>query len=351
MTDLRLSDFDYDLPAELIAQRPASRRDASRLLVLDRRTGAIGHRRFFELAACARSGDLLVFNDTKVAPARLLGRRQSGGKVEVLLLEKVAGRGADEFFRALIKPLGRLKTGEEIFFGRGHSCFLEDPKEKIVRFRATLAASAAAEAMKEVGVLPLPPYIRRPATAADRRRYQTVYAQKEGAVAAPTAGLHFTRPLLRRLSSRGVASAFITLHVNYATFSPVHSDQIKDHRMSAEHFEIPSSTVAAVRRTRQRGGRVIAVGTTTAKALEDSAAFILSEGRPQGISRDSRLFIYPPFEFRVVDAMVTNFHLPRTTLLMLVSAFAGQDAVRRAYREAVARRYRFYSYGDAMFIY
>lgn len=347
MTFLKLSDFDYDLPQDLVAQHPAPRRDASRLLAIDRASGTLEHGRFTDIVTYARRDDLFVFNDTKVSPARLLGRRRTGGKVEVLLLEKVFRHGQKgEFFRALIRPLGRLKTGEEIFFGRGHSCVLEDPKEKIVAFRRTAAA-----AMKAVGVLPLPPYIRRPATAADRKRYQTVYARRQGAVAAPTAGLHFTRALLNRLVARQAKIAYVTLHVNYATFSPVHADEIKDHRMASESFEIPAATVAAVRRARDRGGRVIAVGTTTAKTLEDQAALFLSKDKPKGASGQSRLFIYPPFDFKVTDALITNFHLPRTTLLMLVSAFAGRDLVLRAYRAAVEARYRFYSYGDAMFIF
>lgn len=340
----KLSDYDYNLPSDLIAQEPSQKRDHSRLLVLDKTTGKYQDKLFYQLPELLRSGDLLIFNDTKVVPARLLGKRATGGAVEVLLLEPVGkGERAQDGYKALIKPLGRLKEGEEIFLGKGLVCRLVDARNKIVDFKGMSAQAV----MKRTGVLPLPPYVRRPAEKNDRLRYQTVYAKKEGAVAAPTAGLHFTRPLLNELKARGVQTAFLTLHVGYGTFSPVRSEDIRDHHMHEEFFHIPARTVRMFRKAKAASQRVIAVGTTTAKALEDACADLTS-GPVQDIARPSRLFIYPPFTFRSVDGMITNFHLPRTSLLILVSAFAGLDFVRNAYRHAAGHKYRFYSYGDAM---
>jgi len=344
---MRLLDFDYTLPEMLIAQSPAIRRDGSRLMVLDRTTGALGHHRFLELPQLLRPGDLLVLNDTKVMRARLLGHRASGGRVEVLLLGQASsGRGAS-VYRALIKPLPRLRKDEEIFFEKGLSCRLVDPARRLVAFKR----GEAQRAMDRVGHVPLPPYIRRPDQPRDKVRYQTVYARTPGAVAAPTAGLHFTGRLFKKLAARGVAAAQLTLHVSYATFAPVRVEDIAAHRTSPESYTVSPRTVALLRKTRREGGRVIAVGTTTCKALEDAADVILGSGRVTApLKRESALFIRPPFRFRVVQGLVTNFHLPRTTLLMLVSALAGRDHVLRAYREAVERKYRFYSYGDAMLI-
>lgn len=339
---MKLSDFDYHLPSQLIAQHPASRRDLSRLLVLDRKDETIRHHRFCDLIQFLRKGDLVILNDTKVIPARLMGRRSTGGKVEILLLEQ---KDSGEY-RALIKPLGRLKEGEEIFLKRKFSCRLKDARNKIVVFENNDAPGI----MKKVGLLPLPPYIRRKSDASDRRRYQTVFAQKEGAVAAPTAGLHFTRRLLSNLKKKGVNIATLTLHVNYATFSPVRSEDIRDHHMREEYYRVPKATVELIRRTKEAGGRIVAVGTTVCKSLEDSADFLLGDQRTKEISKASSLFIYPPYSFKIVDSLVTNFHLPRTSLLMLVSAFAGADLIKRAYGEAVQCDYRFYSYGDAMLI-
>jgi S-adenosylmethionine:tRNA ribosyltransferase-isomerase len=345
-----LSDYDYCLPQDLIAQKPSCRRSESRLLVLRRADGSVHHSIFRELPKFCQPGDLLVLNDTKVVAARLMGRRQTGGKVEVFLLERVhrQERGVD-YFRAMIKPLGRLKTGEAIYFKKGFSCVLVDPKEKIVAFRGCRAE----DVMEVAGQIPLPPYIRRKPTASDKERYQTVYARRAGAVAAPTAGLHFTKRLLGQLKKEGVRIAPLTLHVNFATFSPVHVEDVRDHKMAAEVYQIPASTVEAVRSAKRRGDRVVAVGTTAAKALEDAAHKILGPGPAQRVSCESRLFITPPYDFKIVDALITNFHLPRTTLIMLVAAFAGprgRDFILRAYQEAILAGYRFYSYGDAMLV-
>lgn len=339
---LKLSDFDYDLPESAIAQFPAAKRDACRLLVLDRCDKSLRHGKFSDIVSILKENDLLVFNDTKVIPARLFGRRHTGGKVELLLLDALT----KDRYRALIKPLGRLKIGEEIFFDAGFSCRLVDAKEKIVEFKA----GQAKRALSRVGVLPLPPYIKRELMGSDRRRYQTIFAKKEGAVAAPTAGLHFTKSLLARLAKKKVHISFLTLHVNYATFSPVRSDDITQHKMHQEYFEIPAATVRLIRRVKKQGGRIFAVGTTVCKALEDSSSLLFKEDIPHRIKKQSYLFIYSPFSFRVTDALITNFHLPRTTLLMLVSAFAGRDFILNAYEEAVRQQYRFFSYGDAMVI-
>ncbi len=341
---MRLTDFDYELPQDLIAQYPAPRRELSRLLVLERAESRISHRKFCDIVDLLNAGDLVVLNDTKVMQARLIGRRSSGGKVEVLLLGPE--KESDRRYRALIKPLGRLKKDEEIFFDKGFSCRLVDPQKKIVSFEGEPPLSV----MRNVGFLPLPPYIRRPVTPLDSLRYQTVFAQKEGAVAAPTAGLHFSRALLARLRKKGVGIAALTLHVNYATFAPVRALDIRDHHMHAESYEIPEETVALIRRAKKNKKRVVAVGTTVCKALEDSALELSQVKKAKGIIKESRLFIYPPYTFKTVDALITNFHLPRTSLLMLISAFARYEAVRQAYREAVREKYRFYSYGDAMLI-
>jgi len=338
----KLSDFDYYLPPELIAQHPVSRRDASKLLVLDRHQKSIGHHRFRDIITFLKPGDLLVLNDTKVLPARLLGRRRSGGKVEILLLDPLG----EENYRALIKPLGRLKEGEEIIFAEGLSCRLADAKKKIVAFQPPGARAV----MRKIGHLPLPPYIKRSPVRHDKTRYQTVFAAKEGAVAAPTAGLHFTRSLLAAIREKGVGVSFLTLHVNYATFAPVRADDIGSHRMEPEYFEIPAQTAASIRRVKKDGGRIFSVGTTVCKALEDASTELFEKDEPGAIVKASRLFIRPPFSFKTVDALITNFHLPRTTLLMLVAAFAGRDLMFEAYKEAVDKGYRFYSYGDAMLI-
>ena len=340
----QLSDFDYVLPSELIAQYPAYHRGLSRLLVINTSTHGLEHHRFRDITYFLREGDLLVLNDTKVLRARLMGRRHSGGKVEVLLL--ASQDKGHRRYQALIKPLSRLKKDEELLFDKGFSCRLVDPKEKIVEFQD----ACGPEVMEKIGLLPLPSYIERYPTLLDMRRYQTVFAKNEGAVAAPTAGLHFSKALLARLKRKGVEVATLTLHVNYATFSPVRSQDIRAHRMLPEYYEIPGETVACVRKAKKDKKRVVAVGTTVCKALEDRACDLLADGAASKLTGESRLFIYPPFSFRVVDSLVTNFHLPRTSLLMLVSAFAGRDLILKAYKEAVFKEYRFYSYGDAMLI-
>lgn len=335
---MRLSDFHYDLPDELIAQRPSERRGDSRMLHLAR-DGVPHDRLFTDIAELLRAGDLLVLNDTRVMPARLHGHKATGGRVEVLVERVVDDHEAMVHIRASKSPKvgGLLRIGEYE---------LETVGREEDLFRVRCRGAPLAEVMQRHGHMPLPPYIRRDDRAIDRERYQTVYAERPGAVAAPTAGLHFDAPLLAGLADRGVATARVTLHVGAGTFQPVRTEDIEAHRMHSEWLEVGEATVDAVRAARARGGRVIAVGTTSVRSLETAAA----GGELVPYRGETRLFIRPGFRFRVVDAMLTNFHLPESTLLMLVCAFAGYPQTMAAYRHAVARRYRFFSYGDAMFI-
>ena len=339
-------DFDFELPDEAIAQRPAPRGE-SRLLVLDAQ-GAERHRRVRDLPALLRPDDLLVVNDTRVLPARLFGKRlPSGGRVELLLAERHGEREWD----ALLKPGRRARPGTRIELSEELSAEVVARGED-GRFRLRFSAPVEPH-LERLGHVPLPPYIHRPDEAADRERYQTVYAREPGAIAAPTAGLHFDEALLAALAARGVERAAVTLHVGLGTFKPVTAELVHEHRMDAERYVISEATAAALRRARVEGRRVVAVGTTVVRALESAAATHAAESTadadevPAGAGRSS-LFIYPGFRFRVVDALLTNFHLPRSTLLMLVCAFAGRERVLAAYREAVEGGYRFYSYGDAM---
>jgi S-adenosylmethionine:tRNA ribosyltransferase-isomerase len=344
--------FDFELPEELIAQTPLPERTGSRLLTLDKRTGEIGHRRFTELADLLRPTDVLVINDTKVIPARLIGKKDgTGAKVELLLLKSLG----DDRWEVLARPAKRLKPGARVLFGADLggeepplAAEVLEEKEmggRIIRFHYK---GIFQEILDRLGQMPLPPYIR--SKLEDRNRYQTVYARAEGSAAAPTAGLHFTREYLREIESRGVRIAPVTLHVGLGTFRPVAVERVEEHRMHEEYFEIPERTAEIVNEVRERGGRIIAVGTTSARTLESAAA--RAPGEPlQPCSGWTDLFIYPGYTFRMVDALITNFHLPKSTLLMMISALAGREAVLRAYREAVQRRYRFFSFGDAMFIY
>ncbi len=336
---MRLADFDYALPPDLIAQRPASPRDTSRLLILERATGRITHSVFSEIGVHLHAGDVLAVNDTRVLPARLRGRRRgNGGAVEVLLLRPAAGA-----WEALVRPGRRVRPGTIVEVGR-EATAVEigerlDGGRRAVRIPS---GEPILEVMRRAGEAPLPLYIKRPLD--DPEDYQTVYARADGAVAAPTAGLHFTPALLDQLRVQGVEIVTLTLHVGPGTFQPVVAEDITTHRMDAEHYTIPPEAAQALS---ARRGRLIAVGTTSVRALETAA---LPDGHIPAGSGWSDLFVLPGFHFRVVQALVTNFHLPRTTLLMLVSAFAGRETVLRAYAEAIRERYRFYSFGDAMLI-
>lgn len=339
---MRTSDFDYELPAALIAQTPMEPRDHSRLMSLNIADGGIAHHRFYELPSLLRADDVMAFNDSRVMAARLYGRRGGGGAIELLLLARVS----PGVWRAIGRPGRNLRPGTafEITSGAGAMAGevlrIEEGGERIVRLDDEAR-------LPEVGVAPLPPYISE--ALDDAERYQTVYARVEGSAAAPTAGLHFTESLLGRLRAMGVDTAFVSLHVGWDSFRPVKTDNPVEHKMHSEYFEISNETAALIRRAKADGRRIVAVGTTTVRLLEHAAA-LSGDGLPAAGSGWADIFITPGYRFRVVDALITNFHLPRSTLLMLTSALAGRDAMMRAYAAAVAERYRFYSFGDAMFI-
>ncbi len=336
---MRRADFRYDLPPELIAQSPAPERGAGRLLAIDGAEGTLRDLWFADLLGLLAPGDLLVFNDTRVVPARLHGRKASGGTVE-LLLERLLG-GAR--FLAQARASKPFRPGTEVLLPAGAVATVIGRRDDMVEFELDRDPAGFFE---EHGEVPLPPYIERAAGAEDRDRYQTVYARDPGSVAAPTAGLHFDRAMLERLAAAGVGAAWLTLHVGAGTFQPMRAERLDEHRMHFERAVVPAAAVEAIAATRRRGGRVIAVGTTVVRSLETAAR----GGALQAFEGETDLFIHPGFRFRVVDALITNFHLPESTLLMLVSAFAGRENVLAAYRHAVAHRYRFFSYGDATFV-
>ena len=338
---MRRSDFNYDLPQELIAQSPLPERSASRLLCLDGATGEIGDRAFTDLPDLLAPGDLVVFNDTRVIPARLFGRKETGGRVEILVEQlREAGR-ALVHLRASKVP----QPGSGVYFEGGVRARVEG-REGDLFVLAFETDRPLVEILEAHGHVPLPPYIARPDETADRERYQTVFAQSPGAAAAPTAGLHFDAHLLARLEASGVERIFVTLHVGAGTFQPVRTERLEEHVMHAERLAVGETVSAAVAACRARRGRVVAVGTTVVRALETAAA----TGELAPFTGETRLFVTPGYRFRVVDALLTNFHLPESTLIMLVAAFGGYEHVMRAYRHAVAARYRFFSYGDAMLI-
>ncbi|MCD7853636.1 MAG: tRNA preQ1(34) S-adenosylmethionine ribosyltransferase-isomerase QueA [Oscillospiraceae bacterium] len=340
---MKRSDFDFELPKELIAQTPLERRDASRLLVLERDSGAMQHRHFYELPEFLRPGDCLVLNDSRVLPARLIGRREPGGGVCELLL--LTDRGGD-IWECLVRPGKKLRPGARVTFGDG-ALRAEIEAEvaggnRLVRF---FYEGIFLEVLEQLGEMPLPPYIRE--KLSDRERYQTVYCRAPGSAAAPTAGLHFTQELLGRIQDMGVQLCYVTLHVGLGTFRPVKEDDILDHEMHSEFCIVPEETARCVTETRRAGGRIIAVGTTSCRTLESFAA---EDGTLRPGSGWTNIFIYPGYRFKCIDALITNFHLPESTLIMLVSALAGRENILSAYRTAVAERYRFFSFGDAMMI-
>ena len=358
---LRISDFDYDLPSELIAQTPVEPRDSSRLLIVSRAAGTLAHRHFRDIGDYLQPGDLLIANQSRVIPARLLGRRaESGGAVEVLLLAERPDLGMDAW-EALVRPGRRLREGTRMIFGDEAAVHLAadvlqrtDAGGRIVRFtvigeqdaKETLRPYRVRELIDQLGQMPLPPYIHE--KLADPERYQTVYARISGSAAAPTAGLHFTPQLLERLRQQGARVGFVTLHVGLDTFRPVESDVVREHKMHSEEIELDAPTAELINETRKAGKRVIAVGTTSVRVLESVAS--IHDGRIAPYQGHTNLFITPGYRFQAVDAMITNFHLPRSTLILLVSAFAGKDLIRQAYDEAIRERYRFFSFGDAMLI-
>ena len=342
---MRRQDFQFDLPEELIAQFPAEQRRASRLLCLDGASGELADRQFVDLPALLNPGDLLVLNDTRVIPARLFGQKETGGRVEVLVERLLNGHELLAHVRASKSPkpgtvLILSPTVRAIMLGREGELFHLRITDDSNPGRPLLAI------LEELGHMPLPPYIQRADESADRERYQTVFAERPGAVAAPTAGLHFDKAMLDQLVGQGIEIARVTLHVGAGTFQPVRVENIQEHHMHAEWIEVNETVCRLVEATRERGGRIIAVGTTSVRCLESAAR----NGKLQPFSGDTDIFIYPGYRFQIVDALITNFHLPESTLLMLVCAFAGYDNVMRAYRHAVQQRYRFFSYGDAMFL-
>ena len=339
---MKTRDFWYDLPEELIAQTPLEQRDTSRLLVLDRETGAVNHKHFYDILDFLKPGDCLVMNDSRVLPARLLGHRPTGGAVELLLL-KVLG---DKKWECLAKPGRKLREGQEVVFGNGEltATVLEvkDDGNRVVEFHFD---GIFLEVLERLGKMPLPPYIK--AELADQERYQTVYSREVGSAAAPTAGLHFTQELLDKIRNKGVRTAIVTLHVGLGTFRPVKAEEISEHHMHSELCMMSKETADLLNETKSAGGRVICVGTTSCRTLE---SLVNEDGTFTEKSKWTEIFIYPGYQFKAMDGLITNFHLPESTLVMLVSAFAGRENVLSAYEQAVQKRYRFFSFGDAMCI-
>ncbi len=339
---MKKSDFYFELPEELIAQTPLQRRDGSRLLLLDKETGALEHRHFYELPEFLQAGDCLVMNDSRVLPARLLGQRASGGSVELVLLRDLG----DGRWECLSRPGKKTRPGTELSFGEGElTATVEDVVEggnRIVRFHYE---GIFLEVLERLGKMPLPPYIKE--ELQDAERYQTVYSRELGSAAAPTAGLHFTKELLAAIEAKGVKLCYVTLHVGLGTFRPVKEEEIEDHPMHAEFCIIPEETARIVNETKRSGGRVVAVGTTSCRTLE---SFAKEDGTLAPSSGWTNIFIYPGYRFKCIDALITNFHLPESTLIMLVSALAGREHILHAYETAVRERYRFFSFGDAMLI-
>ena len=339
---MKTHDFYYDLPQELIAQTPLEQRDSSRLMVLNRQTGEISHRHFHDILDYLNPGDCLVMNDSRVLPARLLGHRPTGGMAEVLLLRDLGNK----CWECLVKPGRKLQSGSTVIFGDGElTATVRDVQEdgnRVVEFHYE---GIFLEILERLGKMPLPPYIK--AELADQERYQTVYSREVGSAAAPTAGLHFTKELLEEIRAKGVKTAFVTLHVGLGTFRPVKAEEITEHHMHSELCMMSAETADILNETRKSGGRIVCVGTTSCRTLE---SLVGEDGTFCAASRWTDIFIYPGYRFRAMDALITNFHLPESTLVMLVSAFAGREHVLHAYEEAVKERYRFFSFGDAMFI-
>lgn len=339
---MNVNDFNYDLPEELIAQTPLADRTASRLLVLSKDTGAIEHRHFADITEYIRPGDCLVLNNTRVIPARLLGQRPSGGAAELLLLRQIEG----DIWESLVRPGKKCRVGDQVVFGNGlltaEIIKVKDDGNRLVQFHYNGIFN---EILAELGEMPLPPYIKE--KLSDPERYQTVYSMVEGSAAAPTAGLHFTRKLLDKLEQKGAEIAYVTLHVGLGTFRPVKVDSIEEHTMHSEFYSVTEETAKQINDAKKNGGRIICVGTTATRVVETLAD---ENGVMHAGSGDTSIFIYPGYRFKMTEALITNFHLPKSTLVMLVSALAGREHILDAYNEAVKERYRFFSFGDAMFI-
>ncbi len=343
-----VSEFDYDLPEELIAQTPAQKRDMSKMMVLDKNTGAIEHKHFFDIVDYLDDNCVLILNNTKVIPARLYGHKDTGAKIEVFLLKQKE----DKKWEVLIKPSKRVKVGTDIKISDNLSATVVEPEEEGKWIVQLHYEGNIMEILSEVGNVPLPPYIERKMTSEELKkldydRYQTVYAKYAGSVAAPTAGLHFTKEILEKLKEKGVQIGYVTLTVGLGTFRPVKCENVLDHKMDSEDYHISKETADLINKAKKEGKKIVAVGTTSVRTLESAYKEF---GEIKECSSSSTLFIYPPYEFKVIDNLITNFHLPKSTLLMLVSALAGKDNIMHAYKEAIANKYRFYSYGDCMFI-
>ena len=339
---MKTSDFYYDLPDELIAQTPLEKRDTSRLMVLNKATGEVKHKHFFDIIDYLRPGDCLVMNDSRVLPARLLGHRPSGGAVEVLLLRDLGNKR----WECLCKPGRKMQVGNQVFFGDGElTASVVEVKEDGNRIVEFCYEGIFLEVLERLGKMPLPPYIK--AELQDQERYQTVYSREVGSAAAPTAGLHFTNELLEKIRSKGIRTAFVTLHVGLGTFRPVKAENILEHHMHSELCMMSEETATILNNTKNNGGRVICVGTTSCRTLE---SLVNDDGSFEEKSKWTEIFIYPGYRFKAMDGLITNFHLPESTLVMLVSAFAGRENVLNAYQQAVEERYRFFSFGDAMAI-
>ena len=339
---MKTRDFWYDLPEELIAQTPLQQRDVSRLMVLDKKNGALTHRHFYNIVDYLQPGDCLVMNDSRVLPARLLGHRPTGGAVELLLLKDLG----DKKWECLAKPGKKLQEGQEVIFGNGELkakvCQVKEDGNRVVAFEYD---GIFLEVLERLGKMPLPPYIKE--ELQDQERYQTVYSREVGSAAAPTAGLHFTKELLQKIREKGVNLAYVTLHVGLGTFRPVKAEEILEHHMHAELCMLSKETADVLNKTHREGGRIICVGTTSCRTLE---SLVNDDGTFEEKSRWTDIFIYPGYAFKAMDGLITNFHLPESTLVMLVSAFAGREHVLNAYNEAVKERYRFFSFGDAMML-
>ena len=340
---MKKSDFYFELPPELIAQTPLEKRDSSRLMCMDRETGEVSHRVFSDLAELLRPGDCLVMNDSRVLPARLLGTRETGGAVEVLLLRDLGGGE----WECLTRPGRKTRPGTRLSFGGGELSAdvvsVAEGGNRVIKFNYD---GIFLEVLERLGKMPLPPYIKE--ELQDSERYQTVYSRELGSAAAPTAGLHFTKELLEKIAAKGVRECFVTLHVGLGTFRPVKEDEIEDHDMHSEFCIIPEETARIITETKRAGGRVVCVGTTSCRTIE---SFANEDGTVDAKSGRTDIFIYPGYKFKCMDALITNFHLPESTLVMLVSAFAGREHILNAYNEAVANKYRFFSFGDAMYLY
>lgn len=346
---MKIDEFDYDLPQELIAQRPSEKRDDCRLMILDRRENTVEHRRFFEVLDYLKPGDCLVMNNSKVLPARLFGvKEKTGAKVEFLLLKRLEG----DQWETMVKPGKRLRPGDSVVFGDNFCAQVLAYGEDGTRIVQFLYEGVFMERLEELGRMPLPPYIERESTVEDKEMYQTVYCREEGSVAAPTAGLHFTQELLKEAEDKGVRLAYVTLHVGIGTFRPVKCENVEDHHMHFEEYSVDEDTARKINETILAGGRIVSVGTTSTRTLESAAYFDETSGRHliRSGSGSTGIFIYPGYAFKIIGALITNFHLPKSTLMMLISAFYDREHVLNAYEEAVREEYRFFSYGDAMLI-